>query len=113
MNGNNISHFIIISENFTKKDRKNRESSSQTIPSSWDFSISFPNKSGLLFKMVLLDIEFLSVYHFMNKIQKHFNISTQNEQLATTVREISCGNNYTCYPTQKILNKNKHQSLFI
>ena len=61
MNGNNISHSVIDSGNFTKKDGKNRESNCQTIPSSWDFLISFPNNSGLPFKMVLLNIGFLFV----------------------------------------------------
>ena len=61
MNGNNISNSVIISGNFTKKDGKNRESNCQTVLGSWDFLISFPNNSGLLFKMVQLAIEFLSV----------------------------------------------------
>ena len=33
----------------------------ETIPPSWDFLISFSNNSGLLFKLVLLAIEFLTV----------------------------------------------------
>ena len=80
INGNNVSHSVIALRNFTKKDGKNRESNYQTILSSWDFLISFPNNFGLLFKMVLLAIEFLSMYYrslsmkkknIKNNIHKH------------------------------------------
>ena len=62
MNGNNMSYPVIVSRNFTKKDGKYRKSNCQTIPSSWEFVISFPNNSGLLCRMLLLAIEFLPAY---------------------------------------------------
>ena len=65
MNGNNKLHLVIALVNFTKKDGKNREFNWQTISSSWDFLISFPNNSGVLFKMVLLAIEYLTIFFFI------------------------------------------------
>ena len=56
INGNSISHFVIISGDFTMNGSQNREPNFQTIQSYWDFFISFSNNSILLLKMVLLAI---------------------------------------------------------
>ena len=61
-------YYDIVLRNITKKDGENRESNCQTKSSFWDFLISFSNNSGLLFKIVLLAIEFLSMNFSIKKL---------------------------------------------